>query len=51
MNASAQFQDEIERVVDRWVNESDLTVAEALGALEVIKWRILQSSLDKTEPE
>jgi len=38
-----QFQDEVMKLVSRYANESDITVAEMIGTLEVCKINILDT--------
>ena len=41
-----QLQHEIESIILRYSLESDITVCEALGILEIVKARLLDDALD-----
>jgi hypothetical protein len=37
-----QLRDEIVRMIDRYADESDMTLAETIGTLEIVKMDILK---------
>lgn len=45
-----QFIHELEAVIDRYRREADLTYAETIGALEMVKADILREAGDEREP-
>ena len=50
MEATDQFQKEIEAVVKRWAEESDLSAATMLGVLTIVEHEIFQGTFESEEP-
>ncbi len=51
MNASNQLQNELQSVLNRYAAESDLTIAETLGVLELIKARLLDEAFNMCDDD
>lgn len=48
-NASDHFIEELERVITRFRQEYDLTYAEAIGCLELVKFDLVAEMRDEQE--
>ena len=49
-DAGTQMKEEIERNVRRWSKESNVTVYQCIGALEVVKANLLDEILPRNKP-
>ena len=51
MDAVEQFQTELDALLNRWIEESDMSLAEVVGTLEIVKQELLNRSLGDDESE
>lgn len=51
MNAVNQLQNELQSVLNRYAAESDLTIAETLGVLELVKAQLLDEAFSMCDDD